>query len=88
MTLLITDETHAGSPEPALNAVELQTTDAYWRACNYLCAGMIYLHDNPLLREPLRPEHIKNRLLDAGLLRNRCNECGLSEWRGKPISIR
>ena len=37
--------------------------DAYWRACNYLAAGMIYLLDNPLLREPLRPEHIKNRLL-------------------------
>ena len=38
-------------------------TDAYWRACNYLCAGMLYLRDNPLLREPLKPEHIKNRLL-------------------------
>ena len=37
--------------------------DAYWRACNYLCAGMIYLRDNPLLKEPLRPEHFKNRLL-------------------------
>jgi len=42
---------------------ELQAIDAYWRACNYLAAGMIYLRDNPLLREPLRPEHIKNRLL-------------------------
>jgi hypothetical protein len=37
--------------------------DAYWRACNYLCAGMIYLRDNPLLRKPLLPEHFKNRLL-------------------------
>ncbi|MGD9254201.1 MAG: phosphoketolase family protein [Chromatiales bacterium] len=37
--------------------------DAYWRACNYLAAGMIYLRDNPLLREPLKPEHIKQRLL-------------------------
>ncbi len=37
--------------------------DAYWRACNYLCAGMLYLMKNPLLREPLKPEHIKNRLL-------------------------
>lgn len=37
--------------------------DRYWRACNYLCAGMIYLRDNPLLREPLKPEHIKHRLL-------------------------
>ena len=37
--------------------------DAYWRACNYLGLGMIYLQDNPLLQEPLKPEHIKNRLL-------------------------
>lgn len=42
---------------------ELRGMDAYWRACNYLCAGMIYLRNNPLLREPLRPEHFKNRLL-------------------------
>ena len=48
---------------PALTSQELQNTDAYWRACNYLCAGMIYLRDNPLLRTPLRPEHCKNRLL-------------------------
>lgn len=32
--------------------------DAYWRACDYLCVGMIYLHDNPLLKQPLRPEHV------------------------------
>src|ERR1051325_1011722 len=42
---------------------ELQVIDAYWRAANYLSAGMIYLQDNPLLREPLRPEHFKKRLL-------------------------
>jgi xylulose-5-phosphate/fructose-6-phosphate phosphoketolase len=42
---------------------ELRKIDAYWHACNYLAAGMIYLRANPLLREPLRPEHIKNRLL-------------------------
>ena len=36
---------------------------AYWRACNYLAVGMIYLRDNPLLREPLKPEQIKYRLL-------------------------
>ena len=41
----------------------LTKIDAYWRACNYLAAGMIYLQDNPLLKEPLKPEHIKNRLL-------------------------
>src|ERR1700691_4604150 len=46
-----------------LSAEELHVMDAYWRACNYLCAGMIYLYDNPLLREPLKPEHIKKRLL-------------------------
>ena len=37
--------------------------DRYWRAANYLSVGQIYLLDNPLLREPLRPEHIKPRLL-------------------------
>jgi len=42
---------------------ELSTIDAYWRACNYLAACMIYLRDNPLLRKPLKPEHIKQRLL-------------------------
>ena len=46
-----------------LTPEELRKIDAYWRACNYLAAGMIYLLDNPLLREPLQPEHIKNRLL-------------------------
>jgi len=46
-----------------LSAEELRKTHAYWRACNYLSLGMIYLQDNPLLREPLKPEHIKNRLL-------------------------
>jgi xylulose-5-phosphate/fructose-6-phosphate phosphoketolase len=42
---------------------ELAGIDAYWRAANYLSVGQIYLLDNPLLREPLRPEHIKPRLL-------------------------
>ncbi|SFR98776.1 xylulose-5-phosphate/fructose-6-phosphate phosphoketolase [Granulicella pectinivorans] len=46
-----------------LTPEELRLTHAYWRACNYLCAGMLYLRENPLLREPLKPEHIKNRLL-------------------------
>ena len=49
--------------EASLNADELRRIDAYWRACNYLSVGMLYLRDNPLLREPLKPEHIKNRLL-------------------------
>ncbi|GAA0410643.1 putative phosphoketolase [Acrocarpospora corrugata] len=41
----------------------LDRVDAYWRAANYLSVGQIYLLDNPLLTEPLRPEHIKPRLL-------------------------
>ena len=46
-----------------LSADELWKTDAFWRACNYLILGMLYLQENPLLKEPLKPEHIKNRLL-------------------------
>ena len=46
-----------------LSPDELRKTDAYWRACKYLALGMIYLKANPLLREPLHPDHIKNRLL-------------------------
>jgi xylulose-5-phosphate/fructose-6-phosphate phosphoketolase len=46
-----------------LSTEELRKMDAYWRACNYCCVGMLYLRANPLLREPLKPEHIKNRLL-------------------------
>ena len=52
--------TISGKP---LGPEALQKIHAYWRACNYLSLGMIYLQDNPLLREPLRPEQIKNRLL-------------------------
>ncbi len=47
---------------PASDAL-LQKMDAYWRAANYLSVGQIYLLDNPLLREPLRLEHVKPRLL-------------------------
>ncbi len=42
---------------------ELRLIDAWWRAANYLSVGQIYLLDNPLLREPLLPEHVKPRLL-------------------------
>jgi len=52
-----TSTTHPLSPE------ELRKINAYWRACNYLAAGMIYLRDNPLLREPLKQDHVKARLL-------------------------
>jgi xylulose-5-phosphate/fructose-6-phosphate phosphoketolase len=47
----------------ALSPSELDRLDAYWRAANYLSVGQIYLLDNPLLTEPLRPEHVKPRLL-------------------------
>ena len=47
----------------ALSSEELWAMDAYWRASNYLSVGQIYLLDNPLLKEPLKREHIKPRLL-------------------------
>ncbi|MER8056367.1 MULTISPECIES: phosphoketolase family protein [unclassified Streptomyces] len=55
--------TQAAPQEAALGEEELRTLDAHWRAANYLAAGQIYLMANPLLTEPLRPEHIKPRLL-------------------------
>ena len=55
-----TRSTVKGTP---LSADELRNINTYWRACNYLSLGMIYLRENPLLNEPLRPEHIKNRQL-------------------------
>ena len=70
------DDTGAGggptiAPEPyvlreepgPLDVDELRRLDAWWRAANYLAVGQIYLIGNPLLREPLRPEHVKPRLL-------------------------
>ena len=52
-------------PEP-LSPDVLQQLDAYWRAANYLSVGQIYLYDNPLLREPLKLEHVKARCWDTG----------------------
>ena len=52
--------TITGAP---LSTEEYRGIDAFWRACNYLALGMIYLRDNPLLRQPLQPDQIKNRLL-------------------------
>ena len=49
-----------GSP---LNEEEARKTHAFWKACNYLAVGMIYLQQNALLREPLKAEHLKNRML-------------------------
>ena len=46
-----------------LSEEEQRKIDAYWRACNYLAVGMIYLRENPLLKEPLVKEHVKHRLL-------------------------
>ena len=48
---------------PPLSPDELRMLVSYWRAANYLSVGQIYLHENPLLREPLRIEHVKPRLL-------------------------
>ncbi|TIP95414.1 MAG: phosphoketolase, partial [Mesorhizobium sp.] len=49
--------------ERRLTDQELHDIDAHWRAANYLTIGQIYLLDNPLLREPLRLDHVKPRLL-------------------------
>ena len=46
-----------------LSPLDLEGIDGYWRAANYLSLGMLYLRENPLLREPLAPSHIKRRLL-------------------------
>ena len=43
----------------ALSPELLQKMDAYWRAANYLSVGQIYLYDNPLLKQPLKPSHVK-----------------------------
>ena len=59
-------KTHLAHPDlewQPLADTQLASIDAYWRACNYLSVGMIYLKDNPLLREPLKTDHVKHRLL-------------------------
>jgi xylulose-5-phosphate/fructose-6-phosphate phosphoketolase len=56
-------EQEVASTKDPLSSEELRLVDAYWRAANYLSVGQIYLLDNPLLREPLRIEHVKPRLL-------------------------
>src|ERR1700722_18328360 len=63
--------TPVASADPTLSSVsnqpltseELRKINAYWRAANYLSVGQIYLYANPLLREPLKIEHVKPRLL-------------------------
>ena len=59
---LVNSAPHRVSIQP-LTPEELRKIDAYWRAANYLSVGQIYLYANPLLREPLKIEHIKPRLL-------------------------
>jgi xylulose-5-phosphate/fructose-6-phosphate phosphoketolase len=56
-------ETTTTTRPPGPGDAELAAIDAYWRAANYLSVGQIYLLDNPLLTEPLAPEHVKPRLL-------------------------
>jgi len=56
------EASHASAQNP-LSSEELRLIDCWWRACNYLSVGMIYLRANPLLKEPLKPEHVKIRLL-------------------------
>lgn len=46
-----------------LSPGQIEKMDTWWRAANYLSVGQIYLYDNPLLKNPLSPEHIKPRLL-------------------------
>jgi xylulose-5-phosphate/fructose-6-phosphate phosphoketolase len=58
-----TDEQRTDTSREPLRPEELRLIDRYWRAANYLSVGQIYLLGNPLLREQLRPEHIKPRLL-------------------------
>lgn len=56
-------DTEVRTTLPAATDAEIAAIDAWWRADNYLTIGQIYLQDNVLLTEPLRPEHIKPRLL-------------------------
>ena len=56
-------ETQTTTEPTPLSSDDLRLTDAYWRAANYLSVAQIYLLDNALLREPLKPEHAKPRLL-------------------------
>ena len=65
-TAVETDHRPSHPPKPTskpLSPELLQKMQRYWQAANYLTIGQIYLRENPLLREPLKPEHIKPRLL-------------------------
>ncbi len=60
---MVSTPTNPQQTSQVLSAEELSKIDAYWRACNYLAIGMIYLRDNPLLKKPLEAKQIKQRLL-------------------------
>ena len=61
--VFVADSVHRPATPYPLSDEELAAIDGYWRAANYCSVGQIYLMDNPLLAEPLRPEHVKPRLL-------------------------
>ncbi len=63
MSRLATETPNAAAVKTLLSADEVRKIDSYWRACNYLSLGMLYLCANPLLREPLKVEHLKKRLV-------------------------
>ncbi len=63
MHLLATETPIEIRDKASLSPDELRKINAYWCACNYLALGMLYLWDNPLLREPLKVEHLKKRLV-------------------------
>jgi xylulose-5-phosphate/fructose-6-phosphate phosphoketolase len=59
----VKEPTSAAVEQTPLSREEMEAMHAFWRACNYLSVGMIYLQDNPLLAQPLKAEHVKQRLL-------------------------
>jgi len=59
----VKERASARAEHTTLSREEMESINAYWRACNYLSVGMIYLQDNPLLAQPLKAEHVKQRLL-------------------------
>ena len=63
MATTLSKKESASRSASTLSKAESALIDAYWRAANYLSVGQIYLFDNPLLREPLKEEHVKPRLL-------------------------
>src|SRR3546814_9923781 len=62
-SIVMSAKTRSTVPGKPLGRKELRAIDAWWRAANYLSVGQIYLMDNPLLRVPLEPHHVKPRLL-------------------------